>query len=175
MCISGGPIGKWEKRRSKSSDHISRNHNTLQGQLYLPEDKLQQMMRMVTEWLPCKVCTCRELESVISTLQHACKIIRPGRSFLQWTISLLSIAKWPYHHIRLNHEFKSDLMWWKVFGSHWNEASLLIIPQATPQVMLTSDASGLWGCGAWSRSDWFQLQWDKLSACKQITIKSCYR
>ena len=44
-------------------------------------------------------------------------------------------------------------MQWKVLGSHWNGASLLIIPQTTPQVMLTSDASGLWGCGAWSGSD----------------------
>ena len=145
--------------------------DTLQGQLRLPEDKLQRMMQMVTEWLPRKVCTRKELESLIGTLQHACKVIRPGRSFLRRAISLLSIAKRPHHHIRLNHEFKSDLMWWKVFGSHWNGASLLIAPQSTPQVMLTSDASGAWGCGAWSESDWFQLQWDKSSAAKQITIK----
>ena len=145
--------------------------DTLQGQLHLPEDKLQRMMQIVSEWLPRKVCTRRELESLIGTLQHAAKVIRPGRSFLRRAISLLSIAKRPHHHIRLNHEFKSDLMWWKVFGSHWNGASLLVIPQATPQAMLTSDASGSWGCGAWSGSDWFQLQWDKLSASKQITIK----
>ena len=30
-------------------------------------------------------------------------LIRPGRSFLHWVISLLSIAKRPHHHIRLNH------------------------------------------------------------------------
>ena len=29
--------------------------DTLQGQLRLPEDKLQRMMQMVTEWLPRKV------------------------------------------------------------------------------------------------------------------------
>ena len=126
--------------------------DTLQGQLCLPEDKLQRMMQMMTEWLPCKVCIRKELESLIGTLQHTCKVIRPGRSFLRRAISLLSVAKRPHHHIRLNHEFKSDLMWWKVFSSHWNGASLLIAPQSTPQVMLTSDASGAGGCGAWSES-----------------------
>ena len=121
--------------------------DTMQGQLRLPEDKLQRMMQIVTEWLPHKVCTRRELESLIGTLQHACKVIRPGRSFFRRAISLLSIAKRPHYHIRLNYEFKSNLMWWKAFGSHWNGASLLIAPQSMPQVMLTSDASGVWGCG----------------------------
>jgi len=105
------------------------------------------------------------------TLQHACKVIRPGRSFLRRAISLLSVAKRPHHHIRLNHGFKSDLMWWKVFSTHWNGASLLVDPFATPQVVLTSDASGSWGCGAWCGSTWFQLQWDNSSGLKQITEK----
>ena len=167
MCLPGCPIGP-----RPVITFLGIIIDTLQGQLCLPEEKLQRMMQMVTEWLPRKVCTRRELESLIGTLQHACKFIRPGRSFLRRAISLFSIAKRPHHHISLNHElFKSDLMWWKVFGSHWNGASLLIAPQSTPQVMLTSDASGAWGCGVWSESDWFQLQWDKSSAAKQITVK----
>ena len=38
---------------------------------------------MVDEWENGKVCTRRELESFIGILQHACKVIRPGRSFLR--------------------------------------------------------------------------------------------
>ena len=56
--------------------------DTLQGQLRLPEDKLQRLVQSVSEWLTRKVYTCRELESLTRTLQHACKVIRPGRSFL---------------------------------------------------------------------------------------------
>ena len=111
--------------------------DTLQGQLRLPEEKLQRLMQALSEWLRRKVCTRRELESLIGTLQHACKVIRPGRSFLRRAISLLSVAKQPHHHIRLNHKFRSDLMWWKVFGSHWNGTSLLIIPNDTHPVVLT--------------------------------------
>ena len=107
----GVPLAN-EKREGPSSviTFLGTIIDTLQGQFRLPEDKLQRMMQMVTEWLPHKVCTRRELESLIGALQHACKVIRPGRSFLRWAISLLSIAKRPHHHIRLNHEFKSDLM-----------------------------------------------------------------
>ena len=108
------------------------------------------------------------------TLQHACKVIRPGRSFLHRAISLLSIAKWPHHHIRLNHGFESDLMWWKVFSTYWNGASLLVDPNATPQVVLTSDDSGSWGCGTWCRPRWFQLQWDNSSGLKRITEKDLF-
>ena len=145
--------------------------DTLQGQLHLPEDKLQRLLLLVSEWLPCKACTRRELESLIGSLQHTCKVVRPGRSYLRWAIDLLSIAKRPHHHIRLNHEFRSDLMWWKVFSAHWNGAALLINSCTTQSVLLTSDASGSWGCGAWCNSSWFQLQWDHYLATKQIAVK----
>ena len=40
-----------------------------------------------------------------------------------------------------------------------------------PDVVITSDASGSWGCGAYCRDSWFQLQWDKITKQKHITIK----
>ena len=142
----------------------------LQCQLRLPDDKLQRLQRLVTEWLSRRTCTRRELESLIGVLQHPCKVVRPGQSFLRRAISLLSIAKKP-HHIWLNHEFRSDLMWWKVFSANWNGAALLIAPSAKCPVSLTSDASGSWGCGAWCGSTWFQLQWDQSLISKQIAVK----
>ena len=109
-------------------------------------------------WESRKVCTKKELESLIGVLQHACKVIRPGRSFLRRAISLLSIAKQPHHHIRLNAEFRSDIKWWKAFADHWNGAAIMRIPEEH-SLHLTSDASGSWGCGAWYNTHWFQLEW----------------
>ncbi len=74
-------------------------------------------------------------------MQHACKVIIPGRSFLRRVIALLSVAKKRHHHIRLNNEFKADLAWWNVFAMHWNGASLLVSKESV-QITLTSDASG---------------------------------
>jgi hypothetical protein len=144
--------------------------DTLRGELRLPADKLQRLLDSVTTWLSKHTCTKRELESLIGTLQHACKVIRPGRSFLRRTIALLSIAKQKHHHIRLNAEFRSDMLWWKLFAEKWNGISL-IIPSCPSDVTITSDASGTWGCGAWCDKLWFQLKWDSVTTQKHIAVK----
>ena len=144
--------------------------DTTRGELRLPIDKLQRLLSTVDTWLSKRSCTRRELESLIGTLQHACKVIKPGRSFLRRAIALLSVAKCQHHHIRLNAEFRSDMMWWKVFSSHWN-GTAMIIPKVSPEVSITSDASGSWGCGAWCTQDWFQLQWPDSITGKDIALK----
>ena len=40
-----------------------------------------------------------------------------------------------------------------------------------PDLEVTSDASGNWGCGAFSSGEWFQLQWDSSMTTVHITIK----
>ena len=134
--------------------------DTTKGELRLPEDKLQRLLQVVSEWGKRKVCTRRELESLIGVLQHAATVIKPGRSFLGRVISLLSVARQQHHHIRLNAEFRVDMTWWQMFASHWNGASLVLLPQSRT-ISMTSDASGSWGCGAWHEKDWFQLAWTK--------------
>jgi len=68
--------------------------DTLRDELRLPEDKLQRLIQATTEWAGRKVCTHKELESLVSTLSYAAKI-HPGRSFLSQAIRLLSEAKHP--------------------------------------------------------------------------------
>ena len=40
-----------------------------------------------------------------------------------------------------------------------------------PGGAVTSDASGSWGCGAYSGSQWFQLQWNDNLLNKSIAVK----
>ena len=145
--------------------------NTSEGILRLPAEKLRRLISTVTEWLPRRSCTRKELESLIGTLQHACKVVRPGRSFLRRAIALLSVANQSFHHIRLNQEFRSDLLWWKTFALHWNGAALISDLDLHQPIIVTSDASGSWGCGAWYDQWWFQLKWDEHSRSKQIAVK----
>ena len=61
----------------------------------------------------------RQLESLIGTLNHACKVVRCGRSFLRRMLDLLHGVPAPPMRpclIRLNRAFRSDLMWWHTFG-----------------------------------------------------------
>lgn len=144
--------------------------DTIKGELRLPKDKLDRLITSVSEWGRRRTCTRKELESLIGVIQHACKVIPAGRAFLRRAISLLSIAGRRHHHIRLNAEFKADMGWWQAFAPHWNGTSILV-HQACAEVVVTSDASGFWGCGAWSGTAWFQVEWDDRTRNLGIAVK----
>ena len=88
--------------------------DTEAGQLRLPGDKLQRLKALLVSWQHRKQCSRRELESLVGLLNHACKVVRPGRYFLRCMIDLLhkadrGMAPSPHHHIRLNESFRSEL------------------------------------------------------------------
>lgn len=143
--------------------------DTLKQELRLPEEKLKRLLELLAQWEHKKTCTRQELESLLGTLLDACKVIPAGRAFTRRALSLLSIAKRRHHHIRLNKEMRSDLLWWKVFAARWNGASLII--HDTTKYVLTTDASGHWGCGAWHDTKWFQLAWNEGSEDLHISAK----
>ena len=108
----------------------------------------------------------------MGTLQHACQVVRSGSAFLPRIIDLLRIpgATKGHHHIRLNREFRADLQWWATLEEHWN--GIAILPSSgEPTVRVTSDVSG---CGAWSDSRWFQLEWSALSLGHHISFKELF-
>ena len=136
--------------------------DTVAGQLTLPRDKLGRLQELLQSWADRKCATRRELESLVGHLNHACKVVRSGRSFLRRILNLLHGVKLPAHsssRIRLSHGFRSDLAWWLEFVAKWNGVSFLAPPTHLPQLEVTSDASGSWGCGAWHEASWFQCEW----------------
>ena len=142
--------------------------DTQEGQLSLPAEKLERLQSLLASWGDRKVCSKKELESLIGTLNHACKVIRPGRSFLRRMIDLLKLNEKAHHQIRLNREFRSDLQWWTMFSTSWNGVSYLTVRNT---VEFATDASGTWGCGALYGGSWFQLQWDSSTLDLAIVVK----
>jgi len=115
-----------------------------------------------------KPYTCKELESLISTLQHACTVIRPGRSFMRNAILLVQVAKQPHHHnyssfsgtplrFSMVEVICSQLEW------HCTDHS---IGFSTTHIYLRS-----WGCGAWFKNNWFSLPWVHVYSLLHITVK----
>ena len=139
----------------------------------LPDGKLRRLQLLLAEWRDKRSCTKRDLLSLIGTLQHACRVVPPGRSFLRRMIDLSKVAKQLYHHVRLNAEFRSDLEWWVTFLPGWNGVGMLSSLCKRPHSqIITSDASGLWGCGAFTASGkWFQFEWPDQWASIHITVK----
>ncbi len=174
--ILGGPIAE-HKRDGPTTCLICCGIiiDTVAGELRLPEEKLQRLCSLLQSWGDKKACSRKELESLIGLLNHTCKVVRPGHSFLRRMLDLLHTRTRPGSNdiIRLNTGFRADLAWWKEFVCSWNGISFLAPPSHLPSVEIASDASGSWGCGAWHGDSWFQLPWDDRSrelsiACKEL-------
>ena len=83
----------------------------------------------------------------------------PGRTFVSRMYRLAACLKQLSHFTRLTKGFRSDLRWWHLFATHWN--GLSFIQGSIPNHIITSDASGTWGCGAVFESQWLQLAWSR--------------
>ena len=134
--------------------------DSVAGILRLPEEKLHSIKGALGLWRQRKACRKRELLSLIGLLAHASKVVRVSRIFLRRLIDLSTQGTKLYHFIRLNAEARSDVEWWFQFIEAWNgisflESAILI----SPQITITTDASGFWGCGAIWQNRWLQLQW----------------
>ena len=124
--------------------------------------KLTKLCELVGKWRRRKCCTKRELQSLAGHLNHACKVVRPGRRFLRGVFGLLSQFRGPDHQIRLNAAFWADLEWWHTFVSSWNGVSMMLRESLRlPGVVVWSDTSGFWGCGAYWENQWCQVSWSE--------------
>ena len=131
--------------------------DSVTAQLRLPAEKLAQLIADLYFWRNRRSCTKRQLLSLIGSLSHASRVIRPGRTFLRRLIDLSTTVSEPHHHIRLNNAARADIAWWITFVERWNGCSLATPP--TPSIHFNTDASGSWGFGAIWQTHWFKAQW----------------
>ena len=139
-------------------------------ELRLPTDKLARIRVLVQSWSGRRSCTRKELESLVGHLSHAATALTQGRTFLRQLYALLAMDRAHFHHIRLNAGAKADLLWWRTFLQDWNGTSFF--PAATPSFEVVLDASGSYGCGAFSLTHgWFQLAWPESWLSVSIAAK----
>ena len=99
--------------------------DTQQMQARLPDNKLNHIKFQLSTWLHKKKATKRQILSLVGLLQHACTVVRPGRTFVARMYSSAAKVKKLTYFSCLNKSFKSDLYWWHMFINHWNGISLL--------------------------------------------------
>ena len=138
-------------------------------QARLPDDKLVRIRKQVAAWLSHRKATKREILSLVGLLQHATKVVIPGRTFVSRMYRAAACLRKLSHFTRLTRGFRSDLRWWHLFATHWN--GLSFINGSTPNHAIVTDASGFWGCGAVFGSQWMQLAWSKEWARMDIMAK----
>ena len=145
-------------------------------QARLPQEKFDRIHTLLVTWSLKRHCTRKELEPLISKLQHACKVVPSGRTFLCRMINLLSAFRRDDHPIRLNSEFRLDLSWWLEFFQSWNGYSFLLSPRwaPIPDLHVSSDAAGSVGYGAILGRDWFVGKWSPLQLPLSIAYKELF-
>ena len=127
----------------------------------LPEDKLLRIRTQLAAWLGRKKATKCEILSLVGLLQHATKVVKPGRTFISRMYSKAAKLKELHYYTNLTKDFRSDLHWWHIFVNSWNGISFFesIHPQTTADYHITTDASGSWGCGGCFNEHWLQYAW----------------
>ena len=136
--------------------------DTVAMEMRLPAQKLHRLKQTIHKWASMKFCKRKQLESLIGLLHDASIVVRPGRTFIRQLIDALKSSNHRRRNvfIRLNKQARSDIMWWHCFIEQWNGLSMMIDDKKShPDISLTSDASGNWGCGAFFDSLWFQFMW----------------
>ena len=172
--LLGLPL-KWQKMEGPTSILVFLGIllDTNRLEMRLPEDKLQELRKLIAAWSRRRAGKKRDILSLIGKLAHAAKIILPGRTFVRRMIDTAMKAKKLDHWIHLTAEFRSDLAWWHCFLESWNGLGMMqsVATEWTPQFTFVSDASGRWGCGAFWSERWIQCAWNGRWSKVSIAVK----
>ena len=84
--------------------------DTEKGTVSIPPEKLRQINDIIREWLTKKMCTKRQLQSLLGLLLCIHKCVKPARAFLNRMLALLRSGH-ATPKIDLTSEFRRDLRW----------------------------------------------------------------
>ena len=135
--------------------------DTLHETVRLPKEKLDKAISEIKTMLTLKKCTLRQMQSLLGLLQFTCKVIVPGRAFLQQLYRLTAGCSKPFHRIRLTHSARKDLSIWLYFLENHNGVTLYKEEMFLSHqvIKFQSDASKHIGCAAIWGDHWFYVKW----------------
>ncbi|XP_077977132.1 uncharacterized protein LOC144432735 [Glandiceps talaboti] len=134
---------------------------TIAMEAMLPYDKLRKCCTLIDNFLSRKSVKLVELQSLIGTLNFACRVIVPGRPFLRRLIDLTVGIKAKHHHIKLSQETKADLNTWKHFIGNFNGKTMFFEEkwETSVSLHLYTDAAQSLGFGAIFGPHWLFGEW----------------
>ena len=127
---------------------------------YLPIEKISRIIAMIDAFRHRRRITKRELLSLLGHMNFASRVIRPGRSFVSYLLSLAASVSELHYHVYLNQACLRDLSMWYDFMSQWNGVSFFYDENVTlaADMQLFTDSSGLAYAGYYD-GKWFAEPW----------------
>ena len=115
--------------------------------LFVPLEKLLDLMALLENWRTKAQATWKELESLIGKLQFVAKCVRPGRVLISWLLNTLrcfpKVGAFP-----VPEEARKDIRWWWHFMPSYNGTSIMwLMDLLDSQAMFVTDTT-LIGMGA---------------------------
>ena len=140
----------------------------------LPPVKLANLLQLLNSWAGRHTCSKKELLSLIGSLSFACKVVKPGRTFLRRLIDLSSSVARLADVLVLQEGALLDLQWWSDFVVQWNGREVILqAPVTSAQWGLYTDASDI-GMGGVAGGKWFSSPWDDKLVEKHINVKELF-
>lgn len=141
--------------------------------LQIDQERLQEILGLLEEWLGATHMTRREIEKVAGKLGFVSACVRPGRLFVSRILQALRgmprVGKFP-----ISEEFRKDLLWWYHFLPGYNGVSMMPVEDwSYPDEVVASDAC-LEGCGAWhcGTQEFFHLEFPEFIKQEHLCINS---
>jgi hypothetical protein len=125
------------------------------GCLFIPENKLSDILQICKKYLKKSCITRTELQSVIGSLIFMHKAVKPARMFINRIISLLRQMGKPRSSIAIDSDMRRDLNWFIKCASQCN-GTVKIDKRFFPHLELFIDASKT-GLGACWENNVYQL------------------
>lgn len=150
--------------------------DTKQMCMRLPMPKVKELQENIVYLLGKKKVTLKEMQSLIGSLNFACRVVRPGRAFSRRLIDSTSNLTKPHHRIRITQAIRDDLKVWLDFLNTFNGVTMIHdrFWESNERLELYTDASGGNGFGIYFNGNWahgtWPKQWQDISLTRNITF-----
>ena len=142
----------------------------------IPREKIIEISSKIRKILGKRKCFLHEMQSLIGSLNFACRAVAPGRPFCRHLINSICGLTIKHHRLRVTHQIRLDLTMWLNFFEKFNGISVFHdrFWVSNDEVQLFSDSAGAFGFGIyfqgrWSSAPW-PLHWKEIGLTKDITV-----
>lgn len=147
--------------------------DTIEMTVRIPMPKVEEIRQKIKDMLARKKCTLQQMQSLIGSLNFACRAIVPGRPFCRRLINATCGLTQPHHHLRITLDMKEDLKLWLQFFEEFNGISVFHerfwVSNEDLQLFTDSAGAANLGFGAYFAGKWAYASWPQAWVDQGIT------
>ena len=144
----------------------------------IPMQKIEEIRAKIKDIMKKKKCTLKQMQSLIGSLNFACRAIIPGRPFCRRLINAICGLTQPHHRLRITLGMQEDLKLWQTFFDEYNGISVFHerFWVSSDELELFTDSAGnpnlgfgTYFAGKWAYAPW-PKSWVELGITEDITV-----